>query len=140
MRSDALRVTREGQPLLVLRIILGSQNIPALVLDGNTVRFESMKVDTLLSFPVSPNRRQVLDLFHRLALQAGYLFYPGHVLTYREQTDEGPPRCYFDHTELSLEKHSLGCTQCRYYVCQYGRCLCGNTGMKGFSLYEELAI
>jgi hypothetical protein len=61
-------------------------------------------------------------------LEMGYLFHPERALTIREQTEEGPTHCYQCKTELSLEKGSLGCTQCQYYVCRCGRCLCGFTG------------
>ena len=146
LRSDALRVTRKGNPLLVLRTILGSQNVKALMLDGNTVIFATVEESTLrvLDSTISFNRQKVLDQFLHLALQRGYLFQPEHELTYRERTEEGPSRCYFDHTELSQKKCSLGCTQCRYYVCQCGRCLCGYTGMnylgQVFSQLPELPI
>ena len=130
LRRDALRVTEEGKPALLLRTILGSLKVTVLVLDGNTIRFETVK-EISLRHPmtvISLNQRKVLNLFLDLSLQKGYIFHPDQELTYRERIEEGPPRCYFDHSELSLEKGSLGCSKCRAYVCQCGRCLCGYTG------------
>jgi hypothetical protein len=130
LRRDAMRVTEEGKPALLLRTILGSLDITVLVLDGKTIRFDTVK-EISLRHPmtvVSFNQRKVLDLFLHLALQKGFIFYPEHELTCPEKIEEGPPRCTFDHSELSLEKGSLGCLRCRAYVCQCGRCLCGYTG------------
>jgi hypothetical protein len=130
LRRDALRVTEEGKPALLLRTILGSLGVTVLMLDGKTIRFETVKEIslrhpmTVLSF----NQRKVLNLFLDLSLQKGHLFHPDQELTYGQPTEEGPPRCTFDHSELSLEKGSLGCSKCRAYVCQCGRCLCGYTG------------
>ena len=130
LRRDALRVTDEGKPALLLRTILGSLNVTVLVLDRKTIRFETVK-EISLRHPITVlpfNQRKVLNLFLDLSLQKGYIFHPHQELTYREQREEGPPRCTFDHSELSLEKGSLGCSKCRAYVCQCGRCLCGDTG------------
>lgn len=130
LRRDALRVTNEGKPALILRTILGSLNVTVLLLDGTTIRFEAME-EISLRHPmtvISLNQQKVFSLFLKLALQKGYLFQPNRELTYREQTEEGPSRCYSCHTELSLAKHSFGCTQCRKYVCHCGRCLCGYEG------------
>jgi hypothetical protein len=130
LRRDALRVTEEGKPALLLRTVLGSLNVTVLVLDGKTIRFETVK-EISLRHPmtvISFNQRKVLNSFLDLALQRGYLFQPHQELTCREQVEGGPPRCTFDHSELSLEKGSLGCTQCGAYVCQCGRCLCGYAG------------
>ncbi len=130
LRRDALRVTEEGKPALILGTILGTLKVNILVLDGDTLRFEMVKEIslrhplTVLSF----KPRKVLDQFLHLALRTGYLFQPENELSYGEQIEEGPPRCYFDHSELSLEKGSLGCSRCRAYVCRCGRCLCGYKG------------
>jgi hypothetical protein len=130
LRRDALRVTDEGKPALLLRTILSSLDITVLVLDRNTIRFETVK-EISLRHPMTVipfNQGKVLNLFLDLSLQKGYIFHPHQELTYREQIEEEPPRCTFDHSELSLERHSLGCSKCRAYVCQCGRCLCGYTG------------
>ena len=130
LRRDALRVTNEGKPALILRTILSSLDMIVLVLDRNTIWFETVK-EISLRHPmtvVSFNQRKVLDLFLHLTLQKSYLFHPHQELTHREQIEEGPPRCTFDHSELSLKKGSLGCTRCQKYVCECGRCLCGYTG------------
>jgi hypothetical protein len=130
LRRDALRVTTEGKPALILRTILRSLEVTVLVLDENTIRFETVKEITLRHpMTVIPfNQRKVLKLFLDLTLQKGYLFHPGRELTYEGPIEEGPPRCLFDHSELSLNKGSLGCRQCRKYVCECGRCLCGYRG------------
>jgi hypothetical protein len=130
LRRDALRVTGEGKPALLLRTIFGSLNITVLVLDGKTIRFETVKEISLLHpiTVISFNQQKILNLFLDLSLQKGYIFHPHQALTYRDQIEEGPPRCTFDHSELSLEKGSLGCSKCRAYVCQCGRCLCGDMG------------
>ncbi len=131
LRRDALRVTEEGKPALLLRTILGSMEVTVLMLDGKTIRFETVKEISLRHPMTVPsfNQRKVLNLFLDLSLQKGYLFHPDQELTYGRPTEEGPPRCTFDHSELSLEKGSLGCSKCRAYVCQCGRCLCGHSGM-----------
>ena len=130
LRRDALRVTDEGKPALLLRTVLGTLNVKVLVLDGKTIRFETVK-EISLRHPMTVipfNQRKVLDLFRDLSLREGYIFHPEQELSYPEPIEEGPPRCSFDHSELSLEKGSLGCSKCRTYVCQCGRCLCGYTG------------
>jgi hypothetical protein len=130
LRRDALRVTEEGKPALLLRTILRSLEVTVLVLDGKTVRFETVK-EISLRHPmtvISFNQRKVLNLFLDLSLRKGYIFQPHQELTYQTQREEGPPRCSFDHSELSLKKGSLGCSKCGAYVCQCGRCLCGYTG------------
>jgi hypothetical protein len=130
LRRDALRVTEEGKPALLLRTHLGSLEVTTLVSDGKTIRFETMK-EISLRHPLTVipfNQRKVLKLFLDLTLQKGCLFQPDQELTYREPMEEGPPQCCFDHFDLSLEKGSLGCTQCGKYVCQCGRCLCGYAG------------
>ncbi len=130
LRRDALRVTEEGNPALILRTILRSLEEMILVLDGNTIRFESVKEITLRHpITVIPfDQRKVLELFLDLALQKGHLFHPDRELNYGELLEEEAPRCTFDHSELSRKKSSLGCTLCRKYVCECGRCLCGYTG------------
>jgi hypothetical protein len=131
LRRDALRVTEEGKPALLLRTVLGSLDVIVLVPDGSTIRFETVK-EISLRHPMtvmSFNQRKVLNLFLELSLRKGYLFHPHQELSYPEQIEEGPPRCTFDHSELSLEKGSLGCSKCLTYVCQCGRCLCGSTGL-----------
>jgi hypothetical protein len=130
LRRDALRVTEEGKPVLILRTILASLSVTALLLDEATIQFETIK-EISLRHPMTVipfSQPKVLNSFLNLTLQRGYFFHPNHELTYREQIEEGPPQCYSDHSELSLEKGSLCCTQCRKYVCQCGRCLCGYTG------------
>jgi hypothetical protein len=130
LRRDALRVTEEGKPALILRTILPSLSITALVLDGSTIHFKTIKEISLRHPMTIPSfkPREILKVLLDLALQKGYLFQPKQEITYQEQVGEGSPRCTFDHSELSLEKGSLGCTQCQTYLCRCGRCLCGYTG------------
>ncbi len=95
LRRDALRVTEEGKPALLLRTVLGTLNVTVLVLDGKTIRFETVKEIslrhpmTVLSF----DQRKVLNLFLDHALRKGYLFRPSQELTCPEQVEAGPPRC-----------------------------------------------
>jgi hypothetical protein len=130
LRRDALRVTDEGKPALILRTILASLSVKALVLDGTTIRFQTVKEISLrLPMTVIPFKQQkVLKLFLDLVLQKGHIFQPNQEITAEEPIEEGPPRGTFDHSELSLEKGLLGCTQCGKIICQGGRCLCGFTG------------
>ena len=84
LRRDALRVTDEGKPALLVRTILGSLNVTVLVLDGKTIRFETVK-EISLRHPItvmSFNQRKVLNLFLDLSLQKGYIFHPHQELTY----------------------------------------------------------
>jgi hypothetical protein len=130
LRRDALRVTDEGKPALILRTILASLSMQALVLEATTLRFETIR-EISLRHPMtvlSINPRKVLKLFLDRALRKGCLFQPTQEITFGEPIGEGPTRCFFDHSELTLEKGSLGCTQCGQYVCLCGRCLCGYTG------------
>jgi hypothetical protein len=130
LRRDALRVTEEGKPALILRTILPSLNITALVLDGTTLQFKTIKEISLRHPMTVPSfePRKILKVFFELALQKGFLFHPKQEITYRAPIGEGPPRCQFDHSELSLEEGSLGCAQCGKYVCHCGRCLCDYSG------------
>ncbi len=127
---DALRLTLDGKPGLVLRMESGSENATALVLEGAVGRIVSVACSAFLAFESMAgfDRQQALEQLHTVALGMGYLFHPERALTLREQTEEGPTHCYECKTELSLEKGSLGCRQCQYYVCRCGRCLCGYTG------------
>jgi hypothetical protein len=130
LRRDALRLTDEGKPALILRTILASLSLKTLVLDGTTIQFETIK-DILLRLPmtvISFKQQKVLKLFLDLALQKGHIFQPNQEINYEEPIEEGLPRCTFDHSELSLEKGSLGCTQCGKTIYPCGRCLCGYTG------------
>jgi hypothetical protein len=78
LRRDALRVTDEGKPALILRAILASLSIKALVLDGRTIRFETLREISLRHFITVPsfNPRKVFKLFLDLVLQKGYIFPP----------------------------------------------------------------
>ncbi len=100
LRRDALRVTVEGKPALILRTVLGTLNVAVLVLDGKTIRFETVKEISLRHpMTVIPFNRpeKFLIGFLELALQNGYLFHPHQELTYREQMEEEPHRCTFEY-------------------------------------------
>jgi len=143
---DALRLTLDGNPALVLRMESGSENATTLVLEGAVGRMVSVGCSGFLAFGSTAgfDRQQALDRFRAVALEMGYLFHPDEALTDREQTEEGPPHCYECKTELSFEKGSLGCRECKYYVCRCGRCLCGFTGRNYqgviFTQYPSLSI
>jgi hypothetical protein len=122
LRLDALRVTEEGRPALILGAVLPSLSIVILVLNGETLRFEVVKEMSLhhpMTVP-SFNSRRVLTIFRDLALEQGYLVEPEQEIT--------PRRCPFDHADLSLEKGALECIRCGQFVCHCGRCLCGCQG------------
>ena len=125
LRRDALRVTEEGKPSLILQTLLASLSVTALVLEGTSLRFETIREMSLRHPMTVPSfePRKVLRVFLDLALQQGYLCQPRQELM--NPRGEGPFRCHFDQIELSLEKGSLGCRRCEAYVCLCGRCLCG---------------
>jgi hypothetical protein len=143
--ANALRYTRDGQPVLVLRLEADSTRSTILRLDAESpitaVYLDDLQADDLSSVA---RRQEDIKLFLPFALRRGFLFYPERPLTVREQSEEGPTHCYYCKSELSFEKGSLGCTQCRYYVCRCARCLCGYTGRnyRGelFSQYPPLPI
>lgn len=114
LSSGALRLTGDGKPALVLRLKPGSENATALLLEDAVGRIGTVECSALRAADASAgfDRQGALDRFHTVALEMGYLFHPERALTIREQTEEGPTHCYQCKTELSLEKGSLGCTQC----------------------------
>jgi len=127
LRPDALRVTKEGRPALMLRTVLPSLSITAMVLEGETLRFEIIKEISLhhpMTVP-SFDPRKILKTFRDLALEQGYLFQPEQTVL---QPEAEPRQCPVDHSDLSLEKGPLGCTRCGQLVCNCGRCLCGYEG------------
>jgi hypothetical protein len=129
LRPDALRVTEEGRPALILRTVLHSLSVKVLVLEGETLRFETVKEISLhhpMTVP-SFDSRKVLKIFRNLALEQGYLFQPEQEIT--EPPGLQSRQCPFDHSDLSLEKGALGCTRCGQFVCNCGRCLCGYQGV-----------
>lgn len=128
LQPDALVVTADGNPALLLRPGSDSGNAPALVLENAVVHFANVALEGVLAPAGGFDRPGLLAQFHAVTQQMGYLFHPGRALTAREQTAVGPGRCYHCRVELSLAKRSLGCTKCQYYVCRCGRCLCGYTG------------
>ncbi|MBI5711614.1 MAG: hypothetical protein HZC42_15115 [Candidatus Eisenbacteria bacterium] len=130
MPLDALKLAPDNRPALVLRREHGSEEATALLLEGTAGHIETVDCGALRPPDAAPdfNRDEILERFHAFALEAGFLFHPGQALTWRELGSEGPPHCHECKTQLSLNAGSLGCTQCRYYVCRCGRCLCGYTG------------
>lgn len=146
LRSDAIWLTSDGRPALVVRVEVDSERAMALLLDGRSARIEVLSLSDLRAIGEGAHSEshEWRDRFHAAALEMGYLFHPNRPLTVREQGEEGPTHCYQCKTEVSWEKGSLGCTKCRYYVCRCGRCLCGYTGRnyRGelFSQYPPLPI
>lgn len=126
---DTLHTTLTGTPVLVLRRTSGASNALIMQVEAGKSRITTIESTGLRVFDARlGDPRDVLERFHRVALEDGYLFHPRWELTVREQTVEGPSHCYQCRTEVSFNKRSLGCTQCHYYVCRCGRCLCGYTG------------
>lgn len=132
--TNALRYTRDGQPVIVLRSSSGSNKAEVLRLEVKSP-FSTLDVISLGEDDTSFEsfRQDVINLFHELALRKGVLFHPKSALTTREQSVEGPTHCYHCWCNLSYENGSLGCMQCQYYVCRCGRCLCGQTGVNYLS-------
>jgi hypothetical protein len=126
--ENPLRETVGGQIAVVLRLLD----------EGSRAKIIRIKVDPAITIvPVNElgsfdrlntEFSEIVQQLWSVVCTLGYLFLPKSALTYREQTDEGPSRCYHCKTPLSIEVGVLGCTQCRYYVCRCGRCLCGYTG------------
>jgi hypothetical protein len=131
---------RESLPENPLREIIGGQIAFVLrLLDGgNRAKILRIKVaPAITEVPVNELRSfkhwnaefgEVFQQIWELVLTGGHLFLPHGPLTDKEQRDLGPSRCYQCQTLLSLTSGVLGCTECRYYVCRCGRCLCGYTG------------
>lgn len=71
------------------------------------------------------------DLRH-LAMSRGLIFVPTDPLTQRETSNQGPAQCWHCETPLSYEHGSLGCSQCRYYICPDGYCMCGFPGGRNY--------
>lgn len=144
---ESLVITSDGNPAILLRTNSNKGNASALVLEAGMGRLTTVglgglqPVDSSAGLITEP---RLLARFHEVALKMGFLFHPERELTAREQSDEGPSHCYHCRTILSLKGRSLGCTQCQYYVCLCGRCLCGYTGKnylgQVFSQYPELPI
>ena len=83
--------------------------------------------------PVARSNRSILRV---LALTRGYLFERTAPLTRREDIPSlGPSNCWHCPELLSHDRHSLGCTKCRYYVCSKGRCMCGFPG--GYNYLDQ---
>lgn len=100
-----------------------------LVLESGPPHFEDVESAELnpMDEESIPPRCKVLALFYELALIQGRLFLPEYPLTNREQQAEGPSVCSKCRIRLSHKLGSLGCTQCKYYVCRCGRCVCGSS-------------
>ena len=128
--DNPLQFVNNKDPVIVLRREHGSTHAKVLYLD-QSITIDTIEGKNLRPFTSTPDNKnkhpQLLKQFHNIALEGGYLFHPGYRLTYREGTEDGPTHCYHCKIKLSFEKGSLGCIQCRAYVCRCGRCLCGVT-------------
>jgi hypothetical protein len=126
---DAVRLTQDGTPVIVLHPA-DAQGVTVMRLSDDAAEITRI-ADTALGSILQDGsvRREILARFDAAARGRGYLFHPSQPLTVREGTSEGPTHCYKCKVLLSFEEGSLGCTQCRYYVCRCGRCLCGYTGV-----------
>jgi hypothetical protein len=138
--EDPLRSFNDGTPVFILRIA-GPGTAKVMTERG----LSEVRESDLQSEAESWRARDMRERLSAAAAMRGFLFVPDQPLTWREQLDEvGPSRCYHCRIELSLERRSLGCSACRYYVCRCGRCLCGYTGRnwKGelFSQFPPLPI
>lgn len=126
--ENTLRETAGGQIAIVLRLMDDGNRARILQVNVNPA-ITIVPVDELRAFERSNAEfaefvQELCDLVHT----RGHLFFPNGALTYREQTVLGPSHCYHCKTVLSITGGFPGCTQCRYYVCRCGRCLCGYTG------------
>lgn len=126
--SDALQHTISGQAVLVLRRKPGSKRAEVLRLDdeGPVVTLDLIRLRA--GPPSGVRRNEIIRRFHQFALRKGFLFHPQSALPYRELAGTGLSHCYYCRKKLSFQKGSLGCSQCRRYVCDCGRCLCGTAG------------
>ena len=136
---DAFRITVDGNPVVVLRELAENRvKIMRLKPKRAILEIAGDNVSNCIADACDAReKRRILLRFQEIALKNGFIFIPTRPLTRREQSEDGPTHCYKcgPKVTLSLTTGSLGCTQCRYYVCRCGRCLCGYTG--GFNYRRE---
>lgn len=126
--ENPLRETVDGQIVVVLRFLDGGMSARVLGMNLDPA-ITKVPVNELRSFESSNTEfSEIIEQLWNLVRSGGHLFLPDRPLTYREQTENGPSHCQYCKTVLSIGGSDPGCTQCRYYVCKCGRCLCGFTG------------
>ena len=88
---------------------------------------------------LSPERQEfsqdILQTFHDLASRFGFIFKPSYFLA-RDRRGE-PIKCHKCKGKISFRNNSLGCSKCKYYICECGRCLCGYVGFVHTGYYLE---
>lgn len=126
--NDPLRLGSSGQAALVLRSLDKANRAKILGLDSDPP-IAVVAANELRNLEYTdPRRREIIEALAARVAALGFLFSPDGPLTFREQTDVGPTHCFYDRRPLSVSMGALGCSQCKYYVCKCGRCLCGYTG------------
>ncbi len=140
IHGNAMRLDRDNRGVLVIRETRS----------GYVVALTQRGLVELPSQELRQAEDRVLEIAARINLRGvplrfGYLCIPSGPLTVRElREDVGPTHCYNCRTLLSYDRKSLGCTECHYYVCSCGRCLCGYaaTNWKGevFRQFPPLPI
>jgi hypothetical protein len=131
IEPDAIVITSKNKPALILgESSLDGRTRVLLLENSNYGYITELNIHKAHHLSQNSDRyKKALVGLLKVSRTNGYIFFPEYPLTSREQGPEGPSRCYNCHLLLSLKLHSLGCTQCRYYVCKCGRCLCGYGGV-----------
>jgi hypothetical protein len=132
LRRDALRVTKEGKPVLILRTLRASLSVSALILEGTTLRFETFReMDLRHPMTVIPfNPQKILRLFLDLALQKALVSQTNPELSAGEPMASDRSRIGPAPAPSGPGTESLVCTQCGGVVHRCGCCLCGSKGKK----------
>lgn len=124
--ENPLRLTKSGIVALVVRELLDGR--VRIVVSENAATLLEVSGEELLPYPKTEIRPFDRTKLQSVVERAGLLFVPQYALTWREWQEElGSPSCYECRAPLDYDRGSLGCTQCRYYACNCGRCLCGVT-------------
>jgi hypothetical protein len=132
LRRDALRMTGEGKPALILGTLPASLQVAALTLDGTALRFQTVReMDLRHPMTVFPfNQQKVLAFFLDLALEKAFVFRA------KPESPAGKPSAPGFHQEeghhlpLWIGKELLVCNRCGGYVCPCGGCRCYGAGNK----------
>jgi hypothetical protein len=146
LRRDALRVTSEGKPALILGTLPASLHVAALILEGTTLRFQNIKeMDLRHPMTVFPfNQQKVLRYILDLALQKAFVYRTRPEISTGNLLAPGFLQEGRLHAPQWIEKDWLVCTQCGGYVCRCGGCLCYDEGQKKYrtslSLRREVRV
>lgn len=144
LHVTAVRLTPDGSHVIVLRPADSRGTTVMRLRDDSAEIVRIAEAGLGAAMWPGPELRAVLEQFRAGALDLGHLFEPAQPLEARESTEEGAPRCHTCRSPLGFQEKSLGCRQCRYYVCRCGLCLCGYTGVnyRGelFRQYPPLSI